>query len=134
MVLACRLYAVYAASDAASVTWSTVRHRGSVDGPTGRDPGDRRDTAPGHGSPLRKATMKLLPRPLARVASALRSRSTPGAHSRAGLAQRHSQPPVNTLQVPRRTRFTVDGDAAAPMVWPYVLVVAEARRAGAVSW
>jgi hypothetical protein len=40
--------------------------------------------------------MTFLPRTLTRLTSALRRRSTPGAHSRTGLAQRHNQPPVNT--------------------------------------
>jgi hypothetical protein len=66
--------------------------------------------------------------------SALRRRSTPGAHSRAGLAQRHSRLPVSTCQVHRRIPITVNGDAAAPMVRPYVLVMAEAQRVGAAAW
>jgi hypothetical protein len=51
-----------------------------------------------------------------------------------GRHRRTPTPPVNTPQAPRRVRLTIDGDAAAPMVRPYVLLLAEAQRAGAASW
>lgn len=76
--------------------------------------------------------MRFLSRSLARVTTALRSPSTPGKHSLAGLAQRRSRPTVSAPQTPFRTPIAINGDAL-PMVRPYV-VVAEARRKGAASW
>jgi hypothetical protein len=65
--------------------------------------------------------------------TALFAPRTPGKHSHAGLAQHHVQPPGNIPAAPRRTHIAINGDAL-PMMRPYVLVVAEARRNGAVSW
>ena len=54
-----------------------------------------------------------------------------------GRHHRTHTPPatsVNTPQPHRCTRFAINGDAAAHMVRPYVLVLAEAQQAGAVAW
>jgi hypothetical protein len=80
--------------------------------------------------------MQSLSRALGRVTTALHRRSILGKHSRAGLTRRHNQLPTapsNVPPTPRRTRIAVNGDTLA-MVRPYVLVIAEARRNGAVSW
>jgi hypothetical protein len=60
-------------------------------------------------------------------------RLTSRLHHPRGRHRRTPTPPVNTPQDPRRIHITTDGDAL-PVVRPYVLMVAEVQRAGAVAW
>jgi hypothetical protein len=50
-----------------------------------------------------------------------------------GRHRRTTTPPVSVPQERRRLPIGVNGDAVASMLLPYV-VVAQARRNGAVSW
>jgi hypothetical protein len=75
--------------------------------------------------------MSVLSRSLGRVTRALRPHD-PGKHRRTEPAPQHtSPPPVSVWDAPRRTPRPL---LNPPLVRPYVLVVAEARRNGAVSW